>query len=310
MIAGWPLLGYAVAAAAWLAQWGIELAANRRAARALAERERRTALGVLGAATLSRVWLVTLAILLVGLLGGRVWVESEVGHGSTFYLLVPRVHEPAIAEDVADPRPRLLIADRLPQRREVLRDAFRDSAFLAVATSPADITAASVAALQPAAAIVDAAGVAPAALEALRAAAVPLVSVSSADEAPGEQLVTETYRAVLRTSFIPEWVSMNAMMAGMFPTMVAIMMGRDMRAMDPHEPLYWGTMALAIGVGFVTAYPVNWWLVSRGLKHGLMTVRPAATSGPVPPGADGRHGPAEPAQPAGAAHAHGAPVGM
>jgi hypothetical protein len=71
VLAGWPLLGYGVAAAAWLVQWGIEQAANRRAARALAERERRTALGVLGAATLGRVWLVTLAILLVGLLGDR-----------------------------------------------------------------------------------------------------------------------------------------------------------------------------------------------------------------------------------------------
>ena len=71
VVASWPLLGYAVAAAAWLVQWGIELSANRRAARALAERERRTALGVLGAATLGRVWLVTLAILLVGLLGDR-----------------------------------------------------------------------------------------------------------------------------------------------------------------------------------------------------------------------------------------------
>jgi hypothetical protein len=71
VIADWPLLGYAVAAAAWLAQRGIELAANRRAARALANRERRTALGVMGAATLGRVWLVTLAILLVGLLGAR-----------------------------------------------------------------------------------------------------------------------------------------------------------------------------------------------------------------------------------------------
>lgn len=71
VVAGWPLLGYGVATAAWLAQWGIELTANRRAARALAERERRTALGVLGAATLGRVWLVTLAILLVGLLGDR-----------------------------------------------------------------------------------------------------------------------------------------------------------------------------------------------------------------------------------------------
>jgi hypothetical protein len=65
------MLGYGVAAAAWIAQWGIELAANRRVARALAERERNKALGVLGASTLARVWVVTLAVLLVGLLGER-----------------------------------------------------------------------------------------------------------------------------------------------------------------------------------------------------------------------------------------------
>jgi hypothetical protein len=66
---------------------------------------------------------------------------------------------------------------------------------------------------------------------------------------------------------------MNAMMAGMFPVMVTFMMGRDMRAMDPREPLYWGVMSLAIGVGFLTAYPANWWLVSKGLKHGLMSIK-------------------------------------
>ncbi len=83
-----------------------------------------------------------------------------------------------------------------------------------------------------------------------------------------------TYFGALKSTFIPEWLSMNAMMAGMFPVMVMFMMGRDMRAMDPREPLYWGVMSLAIGVGFLTAYPANWWLVSKGLKHGLMTVRP------------------------------------
>jgi hypothetical protein len=71
LVAGWPLLGYVVAAAAWVAQWGIEFAADRRVARALKRGERRTALGVLGAATLARVWLVALAVLLVGLLGER-----------------------------------------------------------------------------------------------------------------------------------------------------------------------------------------------------------------------------------------------
>lgn len=71
LIAGWPLLGYAVAATAWLAQRGIQLAADRRAARSLAEGERRSALGVLAGATLARVWLVTLSILLVGGLAER-----------------------------------------------------------------------------------------------------------------------------------------------------------------------------------------------------------------------------------------------
>ena len=83
-----------------------------------------------------------------------------------------------------------------------------------------------------------------------------------------------SYLGALRSSFIPEWLSMNAMMAGMFPVMVTFMMGRDMRAMDPREPLYWGVMSLAIGVGFLTAYPANWWLVSKGLKHGLMSIEP------------------------------------
>jgi hypothetical protein len=83
----------------------------------------------------------------------------------------------------------------------------------------------------------------------------------------------------LRRSFMPEWLSMNMMMAGMFPVMVRFMMGRDMRAMDPRELLYWGVMSLAISVGFFTAYPMNWWLVSKGLKHGLMTVRKPQASG-------------------------------
>ena len=66
-VADWPLTGYAVAAGAWVAQRLIQLAADRRATRALGEGDRRRALGFLAAATLVRVWLVALAILLVGL---------------------------------------------------------------------------------------------------------------------------------------------------------------------------------------------------------------------------------------------------
>jgi hypothetical protein len=71
LVFGLPMLGYVVTAVAWLAQRGIELLANRRAATALAAGERRTALGTIAATTLARVWLVTLAVLLVGGLGDR-----------------------------------------------------------------------------------------------------------------------------------------------------------------------------------------------------------------------------------------------
>jgi hypothetical protein len=87
-----------------------------------------------------------------------------------------------------------------------------------------------------------------------------------------------TYLKALRRSFLPEWLSMNMMMAGMAPTMIFLMMGRDMRAMQPSEPVFWLVMSLGVVVGFAIAYPVNVWMVARGLKHGLMTVRPGATA--------------------------------
>ena len=66
LIAGWPLLGYAVIAVVWLIQRGVQLVAERRSAKALAEGDRRSAMGVLAGSILGRVWLVTLSILLVG----------------------------------------------------------------------------------------------------------------------------------------------------------------------------------------------------------------------------------------------------
>jgi FtsP/CotA-like multicopper oxidase with cupredoxin domain len=82
-----------------------------------------------------------------------------------------------------------------------------------------------------------------------------------------------SYGDNVRRSLIPELLSMNMMMAGMAPVMIFLMMGRDMRAMWPTEPLFWFVMSLGVTVGFVLAYPVNIWLVSKEMKHGLMTVR-------------------------------------
>ncbi len=88
-----------------------------------------------------------------------------------------------------------------------------------------------------------------------------------------------SYALAVWKSFLPEWISMNTMMAGMFPTMVLLMMGRDMRAMEPTQPLFWGVMSLAVAVGFAVAYPVNVWLVNAGIKHGMGTVRALGKGG-------------------------------
>lgn len=80
------------------------------------------------------------------------------------------------------------------------------------------------------------------------------------------------YLTAVRRSLYPEWLSMNAVMAGMIPVMV-VLMTVDMRAMEPGSPRFWGVMSLATLVGGLVAYPVNWWLVATGQKHGMGTVR-------------------------------------
>jgi hypothetical protein len=67
LIGDLPMLGFAVGAAAWLAQRGIQMIASRRAAAELAAGNRQRAMGVLAATTLGRVWLMATAVLLVGL---------------------------------------------------------------------------------------------------------------------------------------------------------------------------------------------------------------------------------------------------
>lgn len=91
-----------------------------------------------------------------------------------------------------------------------------------------------------------------------------------------------SYWENVRKTFLPELISMNAMMAGMAPVMSLLMMGRDMRAMEPTELLFWGVMSLGVMAGFTLAYPFNVWLVEAGLKHGLMTERRAGTKFHLP----------------------------
>jgi hypothetical protein len=91
-----------------------------------------------------------------------------------------------------------------------------------------------------------------------------------------------SYGAAVLDSFLPEWMSMNTMMAGMLPVMV-ILMTHDMRSMQATSPWFWASMSAATLVGVVVAYPVNYWLVKNKLKHGMGTERALGKGGtPVP----------------------------
>lgn len=82
VLGGLPLLGYAVAAAAWLAQRGIQVLAARRVTAELLAGNRQRAMGIVAATTLGRVWLMVTAVLLGGL------VEREAGLAAAVLLLV------------------------------------------------------------------------------------------------------------------------------------------------------------------------------------------------------------------------------
>jgi len=81
LLGGLPMLGYAVGAAAWLAQRGIQTLATRRANAELAAGNRQKAMGIVAATTLGRVWLMATVVLLVGL------AEREAGLASAVLVL-------------------------------------------------------------------------------------------------------------------------------------------------------------------------------------------------------------------------------
>src|SRR5215471_5576618 len=86
-----------------------------------------------------------------------------------------------------------------------------------------------------------------------------------------------SYRRALRSTFISELLSMNLLMAGMVP-MVMALKSFITAAAHPTAPSFWFVMSMGLLVGFIVAYPMNWWLVANHLKHGTMTVRPAAAA--------------------------------
>jgi hypothetical protein len=83
-----------------------------------------------------------------------------------------------------------------------------------------------------------------------------------------------SYSRALKSTFVAELLSMNFLMAGMLATVMTLR--RYVPSADnPATPNFWFVMSMGLLVGFLVAYPINWWLVANHLKHGMMTVRSA-----------------------------------
>ena len=117
-------------------------------------------------------------------------------------------------------------------------------------------------------------------------------------------MVGGSYGKALAATFYAELVSMNGVMAGM--VLVSMPWRASLGMSPPSSAAFWFVMSIGLTLGFAVAYPINWWLVARGLKHGMMTIRPSAAPMPAMagPGAGDMQGMHDMPMPAGGeAHA-------
>lgn len=96
-------------------------------------------------------------------------------------------------------------------------------------------------------------------------------------------MVGGNYSLSLRKTFLPEFVSMNGLMAGMIALSVPWRQAVGTLA-TPTDPAFWFILSVSLTLGFFVTYPLNWWLVATGLKHGMMTVQPGGQPAPLAAG--------------------------
>ncbi len=79
-----------------------------------------------------------------------------------------------------------------------------------------------------------------------------------------------SYWMALKRAFMPEFLSMNLVMTGML-LVTSVFWAALGGKQGPLTPTFWFVMSMALMAGFVVAYPINWWLVAKNLKHGMST---------------------------------------
>ena len=69
-------------------------------------------------------------------------------------------------------------------------------------------------------------------------------------------------------AFKADFLSLTAWQVGMYGWM-AIAVFLLVGPMSPDQPVFWLMMQLSMFCGFITAYPMNWWLMRTGIKNAM-----------------------------------------
>ncbi len=62
-------------------------------------------------------------------------------------------------------------------------------------------------------------------------------------------------------------LSLIAFEVGLFGWMIFVQLAAFPEHLEPDSATFWFMMQIGMALGFLTAYPVNWWLVSAGFKE-------------------------------------------
>lgn len=73
--------------------------------------------------------------------------------------------------------------------------------------------------------------------------------------------------AGLRDAIKADTLSIAAFQVGLFGWMALYEIVIFQGGLHPNSPVYWLLMQVGMVLGFATSYPVNWWLLHRGIKE-------------------------------------------
>jgi Domain of unknown function (DUF4396) len=75
------------------------------------------------------------------------------------------------------------------------------------------------------------------------------------------------FREGIKAAVKADTLSLTAWQVGMYGWMASAIFGIFQREIEKTDPVFWFMMQIAMLVGFLTSYPVNWWLLRAGLKE-------------------------------------------